>query len=373
MSTSHGTTPDATTSSDATRTDPSRRTLVTGGAGFIGSALVRALLATDRHEVITLDALTYAGHRASLAGTLDDPRHTFVHGDVADAAFVDELFDRARPDAVLHLAAESHVDRSIDAPGTFLRTNVDGTFVLLEAARRAWADRDDARFVHVSTDEVFGSLGPDDPPFDPSTRYDPHSPYSASKAASDHLARAWFHTYGLPVVVTNCSNNYGPRQYPEKLIPTVVLRAARGQSLPVYGAGTQLRDWLHVHDHAAGLIAALEHGRPGATYLFGGRNERTNMDVVQAICRILDEARPQGAPHAQLIEHVADRPGHDVRYAVDPGDAEAQLGWRPQTTFEEGLRATVHWYLDNADWVDAVLADRYDLGRQGLAPSGGGS
>jgi len=331
---------------------------------------VRALLATGRHEVITLDALTYAGHRASLAETLDDPRHTFVHGDVADAAFVDELFDRTRPDAVLHLAAESHVDRSIDAPGTFLRTNVDGTFVLLEAARRAWTGRDDVRFVHVSTDEVFGSLAPEDPPFDRATRYDPRSPYSASKAASDHLARAWFHTYGLPVVVTNCSNNYGPRQYPEKLIPTVVLRAARGQSLPVYGAGTQVRDWLHVHDHAEGLISALEHGTPGATYLFGGRNERTNIDVVRAICEVLDQALPQGAPHERLIEHVQDRPGHDVRYAVDPSDAETELGWRPETPFEQGLRATVHWYLDNADWVDTVLADRYDLGRQGLATGG---
>ena len=365
MSTPDGRTPDATT-----RHAAPMRTLVTGGAGFIGSALVRALLATGRHEVITLDALTYAGHRASLAETLDDPRHTFVHGDVADAAFVDELFDRTRPDAVLHLAAESHVDRSIDAPGTFLRTNVDGTFVLLEAARRAWTGRDDVRFVHVSTDEVFGSLAPEDPPFDRATRYDPRSPYSASKAASDHLARAWFHTYDLPVVVTNCSNNYGPRQYPEKLIPTVVLRAARGQSLPVYGAGTQVRDWLHVHDHAEGLISALEHGTPGVTYLFGGRNERTNIDVVRAICEVLDQARPLGAPHERLIEHVQDRPGHDVRYAVDPSDAETELGWRPETPFEQGLRATVHWYLDNGEWVDTVLADRYDLGRQGLAPGG---
>ena len=343
-----------------------RRILVTGGAGFIGSALVRRLLDETPHEVVTLDALTYAGHLASLEEVLDDPRHAFVQGDVADAETVEGVFTEHRPDAVLHLAAESHVDRSIDGPADFLRTNLTGTFTLLEAARAAWAGREDVRLVHVSTDEVFGSLAPEDPPFDRATRYDPRSPYSASKAASDHLARAWFHTYGLPVVVTNCSNNYGPRQYPEKLIPTVVLRAARGQSLPVYGAGTQVRDWLHVHDHAEGLISALEHGTPGATYLFGGRNERTNIDMVRAICEVLDQARPQGAPHERLIEHVRDRPGHDVRYAVDPSDAESELGWRPRTPFEEGLRATVHWYLDNAKWLEEVHGRERSLDRLGL-------
>lgn len=353
-----------------TTTRDARTILVTGGAGFIGSALVRALLNETRNRVVTLDALTYAGHRASLREVEGHPRHTFVHGDVADEDAVRRVFADHRPDAVLHLAAESHVDRSIDGPAAFLRTNVQGTFVLLEAAREAWAGRDDVRFVHVSTDEVFGSLAPDGPPFDRATRYDPRSPYSASKAASDHLARSWWHTYGLPVIVTNCSNNYGPRQYPEKLIPTIVLRAARGQSLPVYGAGDQVRDWLHVDDHAAGLIAALDRGAPGATYLFGGRNELRNLDLVRAICGVLDELRPAGAPHADAIEHVTDRPGHDRRYAIDPGDAERELGWRPATPFAGGLRATVAWYLDNGAWVEAVLAGRYDLGRQGLASDG---
>ena len=349
----------------------SRTVLVTGGAGFIGSAVVRALLATTDHHVVTLDALTYAGHRASLADVLDDPRHTFVHADVTDAAAVAAAFEAHAPDAVLHLAAESHVDRSIDGPAAFLRTNVDGTFTLLEAARTAWTTpngmRDDVRFVHVSTDEVFGSLTPDAPPFHPGTPYDPRSPYAASKAASDHLARAWFHTYDLPVVVTNCSNNYGPRQFPEKLIPTVVLRGARGEHLPIYGAGDQVRDWLHVDDHARGLLLALEQGTPGRTYLFGGRTERTNLDLVHGICTVLDALRPQGAPHAERIAHVTDRPGHDRRYAVDPSIAERELGWRPEVPFEAGLHATVAWYLDHGDWVDAVLADRYDLQRQGLA------
>jgi dTDP-glucose 4,6-dehydratase len=345
-----------------------RKVLVTGGAGFIGSALVRELLRATPHEVVTLDALTYAGHLASLRDVVDDPRHAFVRADVADAEAVRAVFAEHAPDAVLHLAAESHVDRSIDAPATFLRTNVDGTFALLEAAREAWHGRDNVRFVHVSTDEVFGSLAPDDPPFDRATRYDPRSPYSASKAASDHLARAWHHTYGLPVIVTNCSNNYGPRQYPEKLIPTMVLRGARGDGLPVYGAGHQVRDWLHVEDHARGLIAALERGVPGRTYLFGGRAERTNLEVVRAICAALDDLRPGGAPHAELVRHVEDRPGHDVRYAIDPGDAERELDWRPATPFEQGLNATVRWYLEHVDWARTVRADRYDLERHGLGP-----
>jgi dTDP-glucose 4,6-dehydratase len=348
-----------------------RRVLVTGGAGFVGSTLVRELLAAGRYEVVTVDALTYAGHRASLAEVLDDPRHAFVQADVADAAAVRDVFDRHRPDAVLHLAAESHVDRSIDRPAAFLRTNVTGTFALLEEARRAWAGRDDVRFVHVSTDEVFGSLAPDDPPFHRGTPYDPRSPYSASKAASDHLARAWHHTYGLPVIVTNCSNNYGPRQYPEKLIPTIVLRAARGDALPVYGAGDQVRDWLHVRDHARGLIAALERGTPGATYLFGSRRELGNLELVRALCGILDELRPAGAPHARWIEHVTDRPGHDRRYAIDPSAAERELGWRAEVPFDEGLRATVAWYLEHTAWIDAVVADRDALERQGLGAAGG--
>ena len=345
-----------------------RTILVTGGAGFIGSTLVRQLLATGSDRVVTLDALAYAGHLASLGEeVLDHPRHAFEHGDVADTSVVRAVFERHRPDAVLHLAAESHVDRSIDGPDAFLRTNVDGTFVLLQAARDAWRDRDDVRFVHVSTDEVFGSLAPDAPPFDRSTPYDPRSPYAASKAASDHLARAWFHTYGLPTIVTNCSNNYGPRQYPEKLIPTMVLRGARGETLPVYGAGDQVRDWLHVSDHARGLIAALDHGQPGRTYLFGARNERTNLELVQAICRGLDGARPDAAPHADRIRHVTDRPGHDRRYAVDPSAAERELGWAPTVSFDEGLVATVAWYLRKDAWVRSVLEGRYDLSRQGLA------
>jgi len=344
-----------------------RTILVTGGAGFIGSTLVRELLEAGDQRVVTLDALSYAGHRASLEEPLSHPRHLFVEGDVADAETVEAVFDHYLPDAVLHLAAESHVDRSIDGPAAFLRTNVQGTFELLEAARRHWAGREEVRFVHVSTDEVFGSLAPDGAPFGRATPYDPRSPYSASKAASDHLARAWFHTYGLPVVVTNCSNNYGPRQYPEKLIPTIVLRAARGESLPVYGAGDQVRDWLHVRDHARGLIAALNRGEPGRSYLFGGRNERTNLQLVTRICDLLDELRPDGASHAQRIEHVTDRPGHDLRYAVDPSAAEQELAWRAETAFEDGLRETVRWYLDNAEWVATVLADRYDLGRQGLS------
>ncbi|MDR9392424.1 MAG: dTDP-glucose 4,6-dehydratase [Trueperaceae bacterium] len=352
----------------------SRTVLVTGGAGFIGSAVVRALLATTDHRVVTLDALTYAGHRASLADVLDDPRHTFVHADVTDPAAVAAAFERHAPDAVLHLAAESHVDRSIDGPAPFLRTNVDGTFTLLEAARAAWTPpsgmRDDVRFVHVSTDEVFGSLAPDAPPFHPGTPYDPRSPYAASKAASDHLARAWFHTYGLPVVVTNCSNNYGPRQFPEKLLPTTILRGAAGATLPVYGAGDQVRDWLHVEDHARGLLLALERGTPGRTYLFGGRTERTNLDVVRRVCAALDDAHPGGAPHAERIAHVPDRPGHDRRYAVDPTRAETDLGWRAEVPFEDGLRATVAWYLANGAWVDAVRGGDA-LDRRGLGPTGG--
>ena len=343
--------------------------LVTGGAGFIGSALVRRLLQDTSHRVVTFDKLTYAGHRASLEGVLDDPRHAFVQGDVADPEAVRAVFHARRPSAVMHLAAESHVDRSIDGPLTFVQTNVVGTAVLLDEARRhAQAVRPDGafRFVHVSTDEVFGSLGPTGR-FSEATRYDPRSPYSASKAGSDHLARAWFHTYGLPVVVTNCSNNYGPRQYPEKLIPTAVLRALRGQPIPVYGHGENVRDWLHVDDHARGLIRALHAGRPGETYLFGGANELTNIRLVERICSALDEVAPGAAPHRDKIAYVEDRPGHDLRYAVDAARARRELDWRPQVPFDDGLRATVRWYVENTAWAEAVLADRYDLQRQGRA------
>ncbi len=339
--------------------------LVTGGAGFIGSTLVRHLLDTTDARVVTLDALTYAGSLASLGTVLDDARHTFVQGDITDSDLVRRVFDEHAPNAVLHLAAESHVDRSIDGPSAFVDTNVVGTLTLLDAARRAWRGRDNVRFVHVSTDEVFGSLAANDPPFMPGSCYDPRSPYAASKAASDHLARAWFHTYGLPVIVTNCSNNYGPRQHPEKLLPTIILRGARGDKLPVYGDGDQIRDWLHVHDHARGIHLALEHGTPGDTYLFGARNERTNLEVVTKVCSLLDDARADGAPHAERITHVANRPGHDRRYAVDPSHAERALDWKPEIPFDDGLASTVDWYLLNPTWVDAVRGT-YDLTRQGL-------
>ena len=343
--------------------------LVTGGAGFIGSALVRRLLQDTSYRAVTFDKLTYAGNRASLAGVLDDPRHVFVQGDVADSEAVRAAFERHQPSAVMHLAAESHVDRSIDGPSAFVHTNLLGTAVLLDEARRhvrAARPGEVFRFVHVSTDEVFGSLGTTGR-FDEATRYDPRSPYSASKAGSDHLARAWFHTYGLPVVVTNCSNNYGPRQYPEKLIPTVVLRALRGQPIPVYGRGENVRDWLHVDDHARGLIRALDQGRPGETYLFGGDNERRNIELVERICSALDELLPGAARHRDKIAYVEDRPGHDLRYAVDAARARSELGWRPQVPFDDGLRETVRWYVENAAWVETVLADRYDLQRQGRA------
>ena len=345
--------------------------LVTGGAGFIGSALVRCLLREAGRSVVTFDALTYAGHLESLADVRDDPRHVFVKGDVADAAAVRAAFEAHRPAAVIHLAAETHVDRSIDGPSAFVRTNLHGTAVLLDEARRYLRElpapaADRFRLVHVSTDEVFGTLGRDGR-FDESTRYDPRSPYSASKAGSDHLARAWHHTYGLPVLVTNCSNNYGPRQYPEKLIPTVVLKALRGEPIPVYGRGENVRDWLHVDDHARGLVLAMEGGRPGETYLFGGDNERRNIDLVERICGALDELAPRASSHRESIAFVEDRPGHDLRYAVDAGKARRELAWRPSVGFDEGLRDTVRWYVENPRWVQAVLSDGYDLQRQGRA------
>ena len=346
-----------------------RTILVTGGAGFIGSALVRRLLADTDARVVVLDALTYAGHRASLSEPLADPRCVLVEGDITDAALVERVFDDHEPAAVLHLAAETHVDRSIDGPLAFVRTNVMGTAVLLERSRayvreRPMAERAAFRFVHVSTDEVFGSLGAEGR-FDEATPYDPRSPYSASKAGSDHLARSYFHTFGLPVIVTNCSNNYGPRQYPEKLIPTVVLKALRGQPIPVYGTGENVRDWLHVDDHARGLICALGAGAPGETYVFGGDNERTNLDLVRRICDALDLVAPATEPHREKIAFVTDRPGHDLRYAVDASKAKRELGWAPAVRFAEGLEATVRWYVENPAWVEAVLADRYDLERQG--------
>jgi len=347
-----------------------RSLLVTGGAGFIGSNFVRSALAADQDlRLINVDALTYAGHLASLQGLAESDgfRYTFVHADIRDADAVRRLFAEHDIDTVVHLAAESHVDRSIDGPIDFIDTNIRGTANLLEAARSAWRDREDVRFHHVSTDEVFGSLGAKGL-FSETTPYDPSSPYSASKAAADHLVRAWHHTYGLPVTLSNCSNNYGPYQFPEKLIPLMILNALAGKPLPVYGKGANIRDWLHVEDHCRALDLVVRNGQPGRTYNIGGNNERTNLQVVHALCDILDELRPQaeGDPRRQLIEFVADRPGHDLRYAIDADRIASELGWKPAYDFDAGLRATVLWYLENEAWCEEVMKDRYDGSRLGL-------
>lgn len=343
------------------------RTLVTGGAGFIGSALVRQLV-NDGHEVCTLDSLTYAGNMASLQAIKSKPNHQFVQGDIRDAACVGAVIDAFRPERIMHLAAESHVDRSIDGPGDFISTNITGTYVLLEAARRYWdtlkgSPRDSFRFLHVSTDEVYGSLGAEGL-FHEVTPYDPSSPYSASKAASDHLAKAWARTYGLPVVVSNCSNNYGPYHFPEKLIPLTILNALEGQPLPIYGKGENIRDWLHVEDHTRALDLIAAKGRIGETYNVGGRNERRNIDVVRAICAELDQLRPASAPYDRLIEFVTDRPGHDARYAIDATRLETELGWQAHYSFDTGIRTTVIWYLENEWWWDP-LRDLYAGARLG--------
>lgn len=337
--------------------------LVTGGAGFIGSAVIRQFIAETSDSVINVDKLTYAGNLQSLAAVADNPRYLFEHVDICDADEVARLFREHQPDAVMHLAAESHVDRSIAGPAAFIETNIVGTYTLLEAAREYWnglpAERKSAfRFHHISTDEVYGSLG-EDGFFTEETAYQPNSPYSASKASSDHLVRAWHHTYGLPVVTTNCSNNYGPCHFPEKLIPLVILNAVSGKSLPIYGKGDNIRDWLYVDDHARALRLVLKQGRVGETYNIGGWNEKTNLEVVQSICAILDELHPQGAPHASLITYVQDRPGHDRRYAIDASKVAKELGWKPQETFESGLRKTVEWYLANGDWVQGVTSGDY--------------
>ncbi|MBB5752404.1 dTDP-glucose 4,6-dehydratase [Prosthecomicrobium pneumaticum] len=344
--------------------------LVTGGAGFIGSSLCRHLIAATDCRVVNFDLLTYAANPASLAPIEGDPRYAFVRGDIRDAEAVAAVFERYRPDAVVHLAAESHVDRSIAGPLAFVETNVLGTGVLLDQATRhrdrlPAEARDGFRFVHVSTDEVFGSLGSDGA-FHEETRYDPSSPYSASKAASDHLAAAWWRTYGLGTIVTNCSNNYGPCQFPEKLIPLMILNALEGRPLPVYGDGGQVRDWLHVEDHAAALARVLEAGEPGSRYAIGGNAERTNLAVVHAICDTLDRLRPDGAGRRGLVSFVADRPGHDRRYAIDATRIGRDLGWRPARSFEDGLAATIAWYLDNRAWWEPLRRSVYKGERLGL-------
>ena len=361
--------------------------LVTGGAGFIGSAVVRHLINNTQHSVINLDKLTYAGNLESLLSVADNPRYSFEQADICDAAAMQRIFTQHQPDVVMHLAAESHVDRSIDGPAEFIQTNIMGTYVLLKAARNYWNGlnedkKSSFRFHHISTDEVYGDLPhPNDvassvgvasaatntlPLFTETTAYAPSSPYSASKASSDHLVRAWQRTYGLPAVITNCSNNYGPYHFPEKLIPLVILNALEGKPLPVYGAGDQIRDWLYVEDHARALVLVATEGKLGETYNIGGHNEKQNLEVVQEICRILDEVVPREQSYAKLITYVADRPGHDRRYAIDASKIQNELGWQPQETFETGIRKTIQWYLDNQQWCKNVQDGSYQRERLGV-------
>jgi dTDP-glucose 4,6-dehydratase len=340
--------------------------LVTGGAGFIGSAVIRHILANTEDAVVNVDKLTYAGNLDSLMGSERTPRYAFEHVDICDRAQMDRVFAEHRPDRVMHLAAESHVDRSITGPAAFIETNIIGTYTLLEATRQYWLQLDTAqqaafRFHHISTDEVYGDLeGPEDL-FTETTPYQPSSPYSASKASSDHLVRAWQRTYGLPTLITNCSNNYGPCHFPEKLIPLIILNALEGKALPIYGKGNQIRDWLYVEDHARALYRVVTEGEVGETYNIGGHNEKQNIEVVHTVCALLDELCPESAhrPHAHLITHVQDRPGHDVRYAIDASKIQRELGWTPVETFESGIRKTVQWYLDNPEWVNRVKSGAY--------------
>ena len=339
--------------------------LVTGGAGFIGSNFVIQAISTGL-PVVNLDKLTYAGNPENLASLEGHPDYTFVHGDICDGPLVASLFLKHRPSAIVHFAAESHVDRSIAGPEAFLHTNIDGTFVLLQAAREyystlAGAERENFRFLHVSTDEVYGTLSPTDPAFHEDTPYAPNSPYAASKASSDHLVRAWHHTYGLPTLVTNCSNNYGPFQFPEKLIPLMISNALAGKPLPVYGDGQQIRDWLYVRDHCSAILTVLANGRVGETYNVGGGNQRSNLEVVTTLCALLDELRPDSShkPHINLLKYVTDRPGHDRRYAIDASKLTSELSWRAQESFETGLGKTVQWYLDNSAWIESVTSGAY--------------
>ena len=355
--------------------------IVTGGAGFIGSNFVLQWLQHESARIVNLDSLTYAGNPANLASIAEHPRYEFAHGDINDRGFVADLLRRIQPRAIVHFAAESHVDRSILGPEEFVRTNIHGTFSLLEEAKAYWNSLPDAgrqtfRFLHVSTDEVYGSLGENDAAFCETTAYAPNSPYAASKAASDHLVRAYYHTYGLPTLTTNCSNNYGPFQFPEKLIPLMIHNALNGKALPVYGDGKNVRDWLYVGDHCSAIRCVLHNSRPGETYNVGGRSERRNIDVVNTICSVLDELRPGSPhkPHANLMTYVTDRPGHDRRYAIDCSRIERDLKWQPQTTFEDGIRDTVEWYLDHQEWVASVTSGSYrDWIETQYAKRGGGA
>jgi dTDP-glucose 4,6-dehydratase len=347
--------------------------LVTGGAGFIGANFIHAQRDRNTCKIINLDKLTYAGNLITLKQLESDPQHIFVQGDIGDRELVDELLKLHQPQAIVNFAAETHVDRSIDSPASFIETNVTGTFNLLESARQYWQkladkERQEFRFLHISTDEVFGSLSPTDPAFTETTPYSPNSPYSASKASSDHLVRAYFHTYGLPTLITNCSNNYGPYQFPEKLIPLMILNGIAGKPLPIYGDGQNVRDWLYVGDHCLAIELVLGKGTPGETYNVGGAAERDNLWLVNKLCEILDEYLPDSShcPHSQLIKYVTDRPGHDRRYAIDFGKLQQELGWQPIEDIESGLRRTVRWYLDNPEWCQAVTADKYDRQRLGV-------